>query len=98
MGVVLEGMLLKPNMVISGASAADQAGPQEVAEKTIACFKRTVPAAVPGIVFLSGGQSDAEATVNLDAHQPAGGGRGAVGAQLLLWAWAPGRASEGLVR
>ena len=66
-GVVLEGMLLKPNMVISGASAADRAGPQEVAEKTIACFKRTVPAAVPGIVFLSGGQSDAEATVNLDA-------------------------------
>ena len=66
-GVVLEGMLLKPNMVISGASAADWAGPQEVAEKTIACFKRTVPAAVPGIVFLSGGQSDAEATVNLDA-------------------------------
>ena len=66
-GVVLEGMLLKPNMVISGASAADRAGPQEVAEKTIACFKRTVPADVPGIVFLSGGQSDAEATVNLDA-------------------------------
>ena len=66
-GVVLEGMLLKPNMVISGASAADRAGPQEVAEKTIDSFKRTVPADVPGIVFLSGGQSDAEATVNLDA-------------------------------
>ena len=66
-GVALEGMLLKPNMVISGASAADRAGPQEVAEKTIDSFKRTVPADVPGIVFLSGGQSDAEATVNLDA-------------------------------
>ncbi len=65
--VALEGMLLKPNMVISGASAANRAGPDEVAEKTIACFKRTVPAAVPGIVFLSGGQGDEEATVNLDA-------------------------------
>ena len=65
--VALEGILLKPNMVLSGASAANRAGPQEVAEKTIACFKRTVPAAVPGIVFLSGGQSDEEATVNLDA-------------------------------
>ena len=65
--VSLEGMLLKPNMVLSGASATGRAGPQELAEKTIACFKRTVPAAVPGIVFLSGGQSDDEATVNLDA-------------------------------
>ena len=65
--VALEGMLLKPNMVLSGASATDRAGPQEVAEKTIACFRRTVPAAVPGIVFLSGGQADDEATVNLDA-------------------------------
>ena len=60
-------MLLKPNMVISGASAANRAGPDEVAAKSIACFKRTVPAAVPGIVFLSGGQGDEEATVNLDA-------------------------------
>ena len=65
--IALEGMLLKPNMVLSGASAANRAGPEEVAEKTIACFKRTVPAAVPGIVFLSGGQGDEEATVNLDA-------------------------------
>ena len=66
-GVALEGMLLKPNMVISGASAIDRAGAEEVAEKTVTCFKRTVPAAVPGIVFLSGGQTDSEATVNLDA-------------------------------
>ncbi len=66
-GVSLEGMLLKPNMVISGASATNRAGPQEVAEKTVTCFKRTVPAAVQGIVFLSGGQTDDEATVNLDA-------------------------------
>ena len=65
--VVLEGMLLKPNMVLSGSSAPDRAGPEEVAEKSIDCFKRTVPASVPGIVFLSGGQSDDEATGNLDA-------------------------------
>jgi fructose-bisphosphate aldolase, class I len=66
-GVSLEGMLLKPNMVISGKDASNRAEPEEVAEKTITCFKRTVPSAVPGIVFLSGGQSDEEATVNLNA-------------------------------
>ncbi|MFW6076089.1 MAG: class I fructose-bisphosphate aldolase, partial [Chloroflexota bacterium] len=65
--VSLEGMLLKPNMVLSGKDARDRAEPEEVARKTIGCFKRTVPAAVPGIVFLSGGQSDEEATVNLNA-------------------------------
>ena len=65
--VALEGILLKPNMILSGASAADRAEPGEVAEKTIDCLKRTVPASVPGVVFLSGGQSDNEATVNLDA-------------------------------
>lgn len=65
--VVLEGILLKPNMVLSGKSAARQAGAEEVARETLACFKNTVPAAVPGIVFLSGGQSDEQATVNLDA-------------------------------
>jgi fructose-bisphosphate aldolase, class I len=66
-GVSLEGMLLKPNMVLSGKDASNRANPEEVAEKTIQCFLRTVPAAVPGIVFLSGGQSDEEATVNLNA-------------------------------
>jgi fructose-bisphosphate aldolase class I len=66
-GVNLEGALLKPNMVLSGKSAANRAGPDEVGEKTVACFKRAVPAAIPGVVFLSGGQSDEEATVNLDA-------------------------------
>ena len=66
-GVVLEGCLLKPSMVLSGLSAANRAGPEEVAEKTIACFKRVVPGAVPGVVFLSGGQTDDEATVNLNA-------------------------------
>lgn len=65
--VVLEGMLLKPNMVLSGKEASNRADANEVARRTIDCFKRTVPAAVPGIVFLSGGQSDEEATVNLNA-------------------------------
>jgi fructose-bisphosphate aldolase class I len=66
-GVSLEGMVLKPNMVLSGKQAANRAAPQEVAEATVECFKRTVPAAVPGIAFLSGGQSDVEATENLNA-------------------------------
>lgn len=65
--VDLEGMLLKPNMVLSGNGAAVRAPAEEVARRTVACFKETVPAAVPGIVFLSGGQPDGEATVNLDA-------------------------------
>lgn len=65
--VYLEGSLLKPNMVLSGKDGASRAGAEEVAEKTIRCFQRTVPAAVPGIVFLSGGQSDEEATQNLNA-------------------------------
>jgi fructose-bisphosphate aldolase class I len=61
-----DGMLLKPNMVLSGYGAAEKASVQDVAEATIACFRRTVPAAVPGIVFLSGGQSDEDATAHLD--------------------------------
>lgn len=65
--VDLTGTLLKPNMVISGKGAANRANAERVAELTVDCFKRTVPAAVPGIVFLSGGQSDEEATVNLNA-------------------------------
>ncbi len=64
--VALAGTLLKPNMVLSGKSADNRAGPQRVAEATVACLLETVPAAVPGILFLSGGQSDEEATVNLD--------------------------------
>jgi fructose-bisphosphate aldolase class I len=66
-GVVLEHALLKPNMVVSGKKCSKQAGVQEVAERTIACFRRVVPAAIPGIVFLSGGQSDEDATAHLDA-------------------------------
>src|SRR5439155_25453724 len=56
--VALEGMLLKPNMVLSGKECPQQASVQEVAEATVRCMKRVVPAAVPGLVFLSGGQSD----------------------------------------
>ena len=66
-GVSLEGTLLKPNMVISGNLCPQQAGLDEVAERTVACLKRSVPAAVPGIVFLSGGQSDEDATRHLNA-------------------------------
>ena len=65
--VVLGASLLKPNMVLAGKDCPDQASPEEIAEATIAVLKQTVPAAVPGIVFLSGGQSDEEATVRLDA-------------------------------
>lgn len=65
--VVLEGTILKPNMVISGKGCPRQASAEQIAEATVRCFRRTVPAAVPGIVFLSGGQSPEEATVNLNA-------------------------------
>jgi fructose-bisphosphate aldolase class I len=70
--VHFEQMLLKPNMVLSGYSAARQAGPDEVAAWTLKCFRRHVPAAVPGIVFLSGGQSDEDATANLNAMNARG--------------------------
>jgi fructose-bisphosphate aldolase class I len=72
-GVVLEGMLLKPNMVIAGKQCPTQAAPEQVAEQTIDCFLRRVPAMVPGIVFLSGGQSEVEATENLNAINQLGG-------------------------
>ncbi len=65
--VLLEGMLLKPNMVISGSGCAEQAGVEEVAERTLRCLLRHVPAAMPGIVFLSGGQNDEVATRHLDS-------------------------------
>ena len=66
-GVELAGMLLKPNMVISGKEASEQSGVEEVARATVECLLRTVPAAVPGIVFLSGGQTDLQATQHLNA-------------------------------
>jgi len=71
--VALEGMLLKPNMVISGKQCPTQAPSSEIAELTVDCFLRHVPAMVPGIVFLSGGQSEVEATENLNAINRVGG-------------------------
>jgi fructose-bisphosphate aldolase class I len=67
-----EGILLKPNMVLSGYESSEHASHEEVAAETIRCFKRHVPAAVPGIVFLSGGQSDEDATANLNAMNAMG--------------------------
>jgi fructose-bisphosphate aldolase class I len=64
--VMLEGMVLKPNMVISGKKAPKRASPQEVAEKTLRVLKECVPPAVAGIAFLSGGQSDEDATAHLN--------------------------------
>ena len=96
--VNLEGTILKPNMVISGKKCGKQAGVEEVAEKTIACFKRTVPAAIPGIVFLSGGQSDEDATAHLNAMNAIGGfpwkmsfsyGRALQAAPLKAWSGKP---------
>ena len=63
--IYLEGMVLKPNMVISGKKCATRANAQQVAEATVRCLKRHVPSAVPGIAFLSGGQSSEEATEHL---------------------------------
>lgn len=71
--VLLEGMVLKPNMVVSGMKCPTQAGVQEVAERTLKVLKRRVPIAVPGIAFLSGGQSDELATAHLDAMNKIGG-------------------------
>ncbi|MEE9277990.1 MAG: class I fructose-bisphosphate aldolase [Dehalococcoidia bacterium] len=103
-GVVLEGSLLKPNMVLSGKDAANRAAPAAVAEATIRCFRRTVPAAVPGVVFLSGGQSDEEATLNLDAINKQGDGapwqlsfsygRGLQATPLKVWGGKPENVAE----
>ncbi len=71
--VALEGMILKPNMAIAGKKSAKQASVQEVAEKTVRLLRACVPAAVPGIAFLSGGQSDEDATAHLDAMNRIGG-------------------------
>lgn len=71
--LLLEGTILKASMVISGSKASDRAGVDEVAEATLQCLLNTVPAALGGIVFLSGGQSDTEATAHLDAMNRMGG-------------------------
>jgi fructose-bisphosphate aldolase, class I len=70
--VRLDGTLLKPNMVLSGADCPEQAGVRQVAEATVACLRDTVPASVPGIVFLSGGQTDEAATAHLNAMNQLG--------------------------
>jgi fructose-bisphosphate aldolase class I len=70
--VQLEGMVLKPNMAIAGKKSKKQASVEEVAEKTVKLLKACVPSAVPGIAFLSGGQSDEEATAHLDAMNKIG--------------------------
>jgi fructose-bisphosphate aldolase class I len=71
--ILLEGMVLKPNMVISGKKAAHRAGPEVVAETTLRTLRRHVPPAVPGIAFLSGGQSPEEATLHLALMNRIGG-------------------------
>jgi fructose-bisphosphate aldolase class I len=70
--VVLEGIVLKPNMVIAGKKSAKQSSPEQVAEATVRTLKRRVPAAVPGIAFLSGGQSPTESTLHLSLMNAAG--------------------------
>ena len=70
--VAFEGLLLKPNMVIAGMKCAHQPGVQQVADATMRCLRRYVPAAVPGIVFLSGGQSAEDATDHLNAMNKSG--------------------------
>jgi fructose-bisphosphate aldolase class I len=70
--VEFRGVLLKPNMVLSGYEAGDRAGIDEVADATLECLHRHVPAAVPGIVFLSGGQTDEDATAHLNAMNQRG--------------------------
>jgi fructose-bisphosphate aldolase class I len=92
--VPLEHLLLKANMVLPGSACPEQAPPEEVAQATLAVLRRTVPAAVPGIVFLSGGQSDEDATVHLHELNRRGAqpwalsfsyGRALQGAALVAW-------------
>tara|TARA_B100000767_G_scaffold242445_1_gene239489 strand:- start:78 stop:1091 length:1014 start_codon:yes stop_codon:yes gene_type:complete len=72
-GVNIKGTILKPNMVLSGSSASEQASIEEVAKKTLDCLMANVPSDLPGITFLSGGQSDFHATAHLDAMNKIGG-------------------------
>jgi fructose-bisphosphate aldolase class I len=96
-GVAIEGILLKPSMVTSGNKAVNRADPEAVAERTVECFKRVIPASLPGVIFLSGGQGDEEATLNLNAINQRAAivgapweysfsfGRGLQGAPLKAW-------------
>jgi len=103
--ILLEGMLLKPNMVVSGKDCPEQADVEEVAVRTLRCLRRTVPAAVPGIVFLSGGQSDEDSTLHLDAMNRLPGprpwrlsfsyGRALQAAPLKAWGGKPANVAAG---
>ena len=101
--VLLEGIVLKPNMVVSGKRSPLRAGPEAVAEATLRVLRRAVPAAVPGVAFLSGGQSDLEATANLDAINHIGGpwaltfsfGRALQSGALKAWAGRPDNIGAG---
>ena len=102
--VALEGMILKPNMVVPGKKSGKQAPIAEVAEMTVKLLKRCVPAAVPGIAFLSGGQSDEEATAHLNAMNRIGGlpwpltfsfGRALQAAPQKAWAGRPENVAAG---
>jgi fructose-bisphosphate aldolase, class I len=102
--VALEGMILKPNMVVAGKKSPKQASAEEVAEKTVQLLKRCVPAAVPGIAFLSGGQSDEEATAHLNAMNRIGKlpwrltfsyGRALQAAPLKAWSGRPENVAAG---
>ncbi|MGH2984768.1 MAG: class I fructose-bisphosphate aldolase [Solirubrobacterales bacterium] len=101
--VRLEGIVLKPNMLLSGYDCPEQASVAEVAERTLICFRRVVPAAVPGIAFLSGGQSDDLAAAHLDAMNRLGGvpweltfsyGRALLAACLKTWSGDSSRVDE----
>ncbi|MBA3263630.1 MAG: fructose-bisphosphate aldolase class I [Thermoleophilaceae bacterium] len=101
--VLLEGIVLKPNMVLSGYSCARQAGVEEVAERTLALLRQVVPAAVPGIAFLSGGQGDELASGHLSAMNSIGGvpwelsfsyGRALQAAPLEVWGGEESQAAE----
>jgi fructose-bisphosphate aldolase class I len=98
-GVVLEGIMLKPNMIVAGKDCPEQASPEEVAAATVGVLRRAVPAAVPGIAFLSGGQPPALASVHLQAMQALGPqpwaltfsfGRALVDPALAAWRGDPG--------
>ena len=101
--VDLTGILLKPNMVIAGKGSPEQADSRQIAELTIEAFKRHVPAAVPGIVFLSGGQSEVEATRNLNEINRLGGpwplsfsyGRALQASALQAWGGDPANVEAG---
>ena len=100
LGIDLEGTLLKPNMVVPGKGSSQQATPERIAHATVDCFRGVVPAAVPGVVFLSGGQSEVQATENLNAINRTGGpwalsfsyGRALQQSALQTWAGDPGNA------